>query len=48
MFVGQVKWIKFGNKDSYYDDKGNKKEEPKAQKTFKDFKGKKVGEAGSL
>ena len=43
MFTGQVKWIKFGHKDSSYDEKGERREAPKAQKTFEDFKGKKVG-----
>jgi hypothetical protein len=30
MFVGQVKWIKFGHKDSSYNSKGEKLEAPKA------------------
>lgn len=48
MFTGMVKWIKFGHKDSSYNANGERLEEKKAQKTAADFKGKKVGSAGSL
>ena len=45
---GQLKWVKFGSKDSGYNSDGTKREAPKAQKTVDDFKGKKVGDAGTL
>lgn len=48
MFVGSVKWVKFGHKESSYNAKGERLEAPKAQKTTSDFKGKQVGAAGSL
>ena len=46
--AGNLKWIKFGGKGSKYNAQGVKQEDPKAQKTAKDFKGSKVGEDGTL
>ena len=48
MFIGQVKWIKFGHKDSNYNAKGERVEGPSVQKTAADFRGKKVGAGGTL
>ena len=48
MFVGQVKWIKFGHADSSYNAEGEKKAAPKVQKTADDFRGKQIGEGGTL
>jgi len=48
MFVGQVKWIKAGHAESGFNADGTKRAAPKAQKTTEDFRGKKVGAAGTL
>lgn len=48
MIVGSVKWIKFGHEESSFNQKGERLEASKAQKTAADFKGTKVGAGGSL
>lgn len=47
MLTGELKWVKFGHKNSSYNTKGERIDAPKV-KTFKDFQGKQMGVGGSL